>query len=168
MGNGDHSINLIPSSEEETYRMASKKIRNSMIFNFNDIPSHNYAEYLANTTIFHLNATYHLFEKKTFMQKLANLYENEIHQGQLSSSALQDHWHIQFLLVVALGKLFLGKGASQLGPPGAADFLCAMKLKPDVSDFYDEDPTLGTEILCLEALYLLSADMRKSSYVSVG
>jgi proline utilization trans-activator len=75
-------------------------------------------------------------------------------------------WRVQFFLVVAFGKLFLRRGPSDLGPPGAIDFLHAMKLKPDVLDLWD-DPILSIEILCMISLYLFAIDVRSSAYTFV-
>lgn len=70
------------------------------------------------------------------------------------------------LLVFAFGKLFLRRGASNLGPPGATDFLRAMRLLSDGLKLWD-DPILHIEVLCLSSLYLQTADMRGAVYVFV-
>lgn len=89
------------------------------------------------------------------------------HYSGNQSSEGKDLWHVQFLLVVAFGKLFLRRGASTLGPPGAVEFLQAIKLKPDVLELW-EDPVLSIEILCLISLYLFTVDMRSSAYTFVS
>jgi hypothetical protein len=68
---------------------------------------------------------------------------------------------------MAFGKLILGRGASALGPPGAAEFLRAMKKIPDISSFSHEDPIMEIEVICLITLYLFSADMRTTAYALV-
>ncbi|EXJ81572.1 hypothetical protein A1O1_07636 [Capronia coronata CBS 617.96] len=155
-------INLIPSSEEATYAMGSASVRNSLSLNANDIPTRDYAEFLTNTTLFHLGPTYHLFEKESFMHKLDTFYKN----GS-TAEALVDLWHVQFLVVIAFGKLFLRRGASSLGPPGASDVIRALQLLPGILDSW-EDPVLYVEVLCLLSLYLLTADIRGSAYVMIG
>ncbi|KIV86015.1 hypothetical protein PV11_01658 [Exophiala sideris] len=106
--------------------------------------------------------TYHLFEKESFMRKL-----NDFYQTSPTIEALADLWHVQFLLVIAFGKLFLRRGASSLGPPGARDVIRALQLKPDISDSW-EDPILYVEVICLLSLYLLTADIRGTAYVFIG
>jgi proline utilization trans-activator len=161
---GDYvHINLIPKSEEETYKMASASIRDSLPLLDNELPSREYATYLSETTSFHLGEIYHVFEKDSFMLKLHQFYDEGWDNIR---KPLKDLWHVQLLLVIAFGKLFLRRGASSLGPPGASDFLRALRLQPDVLDIWD-DAVLRVEILCLISLYLLTADMRATAYVVV-
>ncbi|KAK5021771.1 hypothetical protein LTS07_010666 [Exophiala sideris] len=155
-------INLVPPSEEATYAMGSASVRKSSSLDAYDLPTREYAEFLTNTTLFHLGATYHLFEKESFMCKL-----NDFYKTSPTTEALVDLWHVQFLLVIAFGKLFLRRGASSLGPPGARDVIRALQLKPDISDSW-EDPILYVEVICLLSLYLLTADIRGSAYVFIG
>ncbi|KAH8811331.1 fungal-specific transcription factor domain-containing protein [Xylogone sp. PMI_703] len=156
------TVDLIPSSEEDTYSMASASIRDSLSSTPLDFPSRDYAEYLTNTTAFHLEPVYHIFVKHSFMQKLDQFYEEQSFVDPPKSL-----WLVQFFLVVAFGKLFLRRGASALGPPGAKDFLQAMRLKSDLLDFCD-DPVLGIEVLCLISLYLFTADIRSAAYTFIG
>ena len=137
-------------------------MRNSLLLDPNDLPTREYAEFLTNTTIFHLGSTYHLFQKESFMHNL-----DEFYTTNPTTDGLIDMWHVQFLLVVAFGKLFLRRGASSLGPPGAKDVVRALRLKPDVSDSWQE-PVLYVEVLCLLSLYLLTADIRETAYVFVS
>lgn len=151
-------MNLIPNSEEETYTMASALTRDSLPLVQDELPSRHYAKYLAETVLFHLGDIYHVFDRETFMEQLDHFYD----EG-LCNKPLKGLWSVQFLLVIAFGKLFLRRGASSLGPPGASDFLRAMKLQPDVLDLWD-DPILRIEILFLISLYLNTSDMRATAY----
>jgi proline utilization trans-activator len=155
----DIPIDLIPKSEEETYEMASASIRDSLPLVQDEMPSREYAKYLSETVLFHLGDTYHVFEKESFMEMLNAFYDHD--------QPLKHLWHMQLLLVIAFGKLFLRRGASSLGPPGAADFLRALRLQPDVLDLWS-DPVLRMEILCLITLYLNTADMRPTAYTFVN
>jgi proline utilization trans-activator len=157
----DVPINLVPMSEEETYTMASVSIRQSLSLVDNDLPSREYAKYLSETTLFHLGEIYHIFEKESFMMKLNQFYDED-----WENTPLKDLWHVQLLLVIAFGKLFLRRPASSLGPPGAGDFLRALRLQSDVLDLWD-DAILRIEVLCLISLYLLTADMRPTAYTFV-
>lgn len=158
----DAFIDLIPSSEEDTYSMASATTRDSLSSLDAAFPSRDYAEYLTNTTLFHLEPMYHLFVKASFMQNLEECYD-ALELGKKPPTSL---WMVQFFLVVAFGKVFLRRGASSLGPPGAIDFLHAMKLRSGMLDLWEE-PSLGIEILCLVSLYLLTADIRSAAYTFV-
>lgn len=142
--------------------MASTPFNRSGPFNESDYATFEYAEFLANTTAFHLGFTYYFFDKARFMQRMRHAFTSD--GIYIPSDGL---WHAQFLLVIAFGKLILGRGGSEFGPPGSIDFLRAMKHLPDISGFYHEDPILGVEILCLASLYLFSADMRNAAYASV-
>jgi proline utilization trans-activator len=152
-------INLIPNSEEDTYKMASASVRESLLLARDEMPSREYARYLAETVLFHLGDIYHVFDKESFMEMLDAFYDHD--------QPLKDLRHIQLLLVIAFGKLFLRRGASPLGPPGAADFLRALRLQSDILDLWD-DPILRVEILCLISLYLNTADMRPTAYTFVS
>jgi hypothetical protein len=157
----DVSINLVPESEEETYGMASASIRKSLNLVDDELPSREYAKYLAETVLFHLGDIYHLFEKESFMSKVTQFYDSGRHKQPLKGL-----WPTQLLLVIALGKACLQRGASSLGPPGAAEFLRAVRLQTDVLDLWS-DTILHMEILCLTSLYLLFSDMRETAYTFV-
>jgi proline utilization trans-activator len=139
--------------------MASASVRESLPLAQDEMPSREYAKYLAETVLFHLGDIYHVFDKESFMEMLNAFYDH--------NQPLKHLWHMQLLLVIAFGKLFLRRGASSLGPPGAADFLRALRLQPDVLDLWD-DPILRIEVLCLITLYLNTADMRPTAYTFVS
>ena len=141
--------------------MGSASVRNSLSLDADQLPTHEYAEYLTNTTLFHLGPVYHVLDKEEFMGKLDEFYAKDSPNKHLT-----DLWHMQFLLVIAFGKLFLRRGASSLGPPGAEDVIRALRLKSDLLDVWEE-PVLSVEVLCLMSLYLLTADIRGSAYVFV-
>jgi hypothetical protein len=70
------------------------------------------------------------------------------------------------LIVIALGKLFLGKGASNDGPPGMRDFLrSATTLPSNIALSYD--PLMAAETLYLLAIYAQAADMHNAAYLYV-
>lgn len=157
----DVAINLVPLSEEETYRLASGTIRSSIFpleSTDTDMPSRSYTKYLAETVLYHLGDIFHIFDRDTFMAKIDDFYDDGSSDQPLSTL-----WHVQLLLVIAFGKLFLRRGASALGPPGAVDFLRALSLQNDVLDLW-ADPSLKIETLCLVTLYLMCCDMRATAY----
>lgn len=155
-------MNLTPNSEEDTYKIASTTCRSQLSVDAEAYPSSEYAEHLVNTALFHVGSTYHLFDIASFKQKLSEFYTASDNDREIPRL-----WNVQLLLVIALGKMFLGKGSSEFGPPGATDFLRSLKMKRDILE-YHEDPLLSIEIHCLRALYLFSADMRDAAYATVG
>lgn len=160
----DVPINLVPNSEEETYKMASATIRSSpfpLAGTDTDMPSRSYTKYLSETALFHLGDIFHVFDRESFMAKIDQFYDDGSSDRPLSTL-----WHVQLLLVIAFGKLFLRRGASPLGPPGATDFLRALTLQTDILDLWG-DPILRIETLCLTTLYLMSCDMRATAYYFV-
>lgn len=78
-------------------------------FDNDNIPSLDIAEYLTRTILFHLSSAYH-FDTEGFLQELRLYYHNRKSGQQMSSSL----WNIRFLLVIAFGKLLLGRGVSTL------------------------------------------------------
>jgi hypothetical protein len=154
-------INLVPRSEEQTYIMASPTVRAALSSENaagDDLPSREYAKYLAETTLFHLGQLYHIFDRNSFMASLDTFYDNDCRMTPENKL-----WFIQLLLTIAFGKLFLRKPLSALGPPGASDFLSALKMQSDMLDYWD-DPLTWVENLLLISIYLNTADMRASAY----
>lgn len=143
--------------------MASAFVRNSVTSSqLAALPPLNTIQYLAETLLFHIGDLYHIFDRENFSIRLRNLYATGGHLRPLDQL-----WHVQLLLVIAFGKLFLGRSATQLGPPGALEFVHAMRVKQSIQDAWT-DQILYLEILCLMALYLNTSDMRANAYVTVG
>jgi proline utilization trans-activator len=154
----DINVNLAPQQEGGDYLLASMNFNDGGPLDDDDVPLKDYAEYLMTTTIFHLGSIYHLFDKEEFLAKLTLFYEKGT--PIVDGSNL---WHVEFLLIMALGKLLLAREASKLGPPGAAEFLKAMKLLPSIANMYRER-VLSTEILCCVSMYLHCVDMRSAAH----
>lgn len=114
------------------------------------------------TTLFHLGFIFYVVDKQKFLHRLKDFYKSKANLRPLSTV-----WHAQVLLFIAMGKLFIRNGASELGPPGSAEFLRAMELIPDSRTLHS-DPLLSIETLCLASLYLLSSDAREVAYSTVG
>jgi proline utilization trans-activator len=151
----DASVDLTPQQEGGSYRMASVDFNSAGPFE-DDVPSRDYAEYLMTTTLFHFGSIHHLFDEERFLVRLRKFYE-------FPNSDLSDLWHVEFLLVMALGKLLLGRETCEWGPPGAVEFLRAMRLLPNVTNMYREQ-ILSTEILCCVGVYLYCCDMRSAAH----
>jgi hypothetical protein len=123
------------------------------------VPSRDYVEYLANAVDFHLGSTYHLFDKRSFTLRLDNYYEALIKVDERSGKLE----HIQILLVIAFGRLILGRQATEFGPPGAEYFVDAMELLPRATALHRQ-PILAIEVLCFISLYLQCVDMRNAAF----
>ncbi len=72
-------------------------------------------------------------------------------------------WFIHFLVIMALGKAFIGEKNRGTSPPGAEYFTRAFMMLPDYS-FMWKDPCTSAELLCAIALYLQSIDWRTSAH----
>lgn len=128
-----------------------------------DLPSSDYATYLANTVKFHISQTYHIFDESKLAQTLSKIYDNDTQQSG-PHSRLE---YVQYLIVMALGKALLSRIGSNAPPPGSEYFKQAMAIFPDVTALH-QDPILAVEICCGLALYLQSIDHRNSAYLYVG
>ena len=157
-------INLVPVSEEETYSMASSSVRGSLplLDPASDLPPYQYAKYLAETTFFHLGDIFHIGDRAAVATELAGMYRLGYEKRPLFSLG-----QVYCLLIIAFGKLFLRRGASSFGPPGAKEFLWALKLLSDPLNMWN-DSLQYLEVLCLTALYLNTADMRANAYTTVS
>lgn len=146
--------------------MGSESVRNAIGLGSDptafQLPPLQRTKYLAETAYFHLGELYHVFDRDRFMAQVDDFYQSGSHQRPLHSI-----WHAQLLLVIAFGKLFLQRGASALGPPGATDFLRAIQLQSDDLDV-GQDPVTKIEVLCMISLYLNTLDMRASAYYYIG
>lgn len=124
-----------------------------------DLPTEDYAEYLASTVSFTMSPLYHLYDKEAFLKNLRRFY-SEKNAGQEIST---DLWCIQMLVVFAFGKSILAREAGPSGLTGAAYFAKAVEALPDSHRLYQE-PILSIEILCMFALLMQAMDMRFAAY----
>lgn len=130
-------------------------------FSKRELPSFDHALYLMNTVKFHIGQLYHLFDEATFTDGLHAFY-----RGRTTEIPHFNLWYVQYLLVIAFGKLFLVQSAPEDAPPGAIFFARAMKLLPDIKDLYD-DILISVEILCGISFFLQCIDHRNAAYVYV-
>ncbi|PMD32536.1 hypothetical protein L207DRAFT_518459 [Hyaloscypha variabilis F] len=72
----------------------------------------------------------------------------------------------KLLLVVALGRLFLERGASSSGPPGIREFLQGADLPSTL--VLRQDPVIALETLCMLAIYAQAADMHEVACLHTG
>ncbi|RDW71016.1 hypothetical protein BP6252_07579 [Coleophoma cylindrospora] len=125
-----------------------------------NLPPKDYIIHLAQIADFHLNTNYLVFDYPAFLD-------------QLNSTPLQslkkasEVWHVKLLMVIALGRLFLGRGATSFGPPGIREFLQGVNALPS-NVVISQDPLMAIETLCLLATYAEAADMHSAAYLFSG
>jgi hypothetical protein len=125
------------------------------------LPNIDYAIHLVNMVKFHCSPMFHLFDEEAFMEGVHAHYKGEGRQTGL----VQQLWFIHFMLILAFGKALTtgGKSNKSNQPPGAAFFMHAIRLLPNMTVLWDE-PVEGAEILCCIALYLHCIEHRGSAY----
>lgn len=124
-------------------------------------PSIDYAIFLINAVKFHLMQLLHLFDEEDFNAKLQLFYANPD-----STSAKDDLWYVNFLLIIAFGKALVQHRHQGPRPPGAGFFEEAQRLLPN-TDALCREPIMAMEILCCIALYQHALDSRNAAHVTV-
>ncbi|KAL4874888.1 fungal-specific transcription factor domain-containing protein [Aspergillus karnatakaensis] len=145
-----------------TYDLQWNGLRSPAIPDVRGLPSLDHALFLINATKFHTGQIFHLFHEPTFMAQLNHFYEDP--ETHIHTSGL---WFIHFLVIIALGKAFVGTKARGKSPPGAEYFIRAFMMLPDYS-FLLKDACTSAEVLCAFALYLQSVDWRTSAHNMIG
>ena len=125
-----------------------------------NLPPKEHIVHLAGVVDFHLNANYCVFNHQAFEEQLSSVSTQDL----LTATGI---WRVKLFLVVALGKLFLEKGATDLGPPGIREFLQGVHTLPS-NIVLCEDPLMATETLCLLTIYAQAADMHIMAYLYVS
>lgn len=121
------------------------------------LPHHAYIQHLAGVADFHLNAITYAFDYPAFTRQLR----------QTASSSLNETlsiWQTKTLAVIAVGKLFLEKGATEQGPPGIQEFLQCVASLPSAIDLM-RNPMAAMEMLCLLAFYAHFVDIHIAAYL---
>jgi proline utilization trans-activator len=153
----------ITSVDAQAFTLDWPSVRGSMLQQKADIPSRDYAIYLTNTVKFHLGQTYHLFEESSFLAGVHEYYSCSTPSDPTDQTRL---WHVQFLLVMALGQALLAPVTSGKSPASNNLVARALELLPDAHGLY-RDPIISIELLCCLSLYLQSIDHRNSAYLYV-
>ncbi|KAL3474891.1 fungal-specific transcription factor domain-containing protein [Aspergillus californicus] len=141
-----------------TYNLQWDGLRSPIVPDIRGLPSLDQALFLINATKFHTGQIFHLFDEPSFMAQLHRFYENP--EQHIRTKGL---WFIHFLVIIALGKAFIGAKSRGNTPPGAEFFTTAFMMLPDYS-FLWKDPCTAAELLCSMALYLQSIDWRVSAH----
>ncbi|KAE9382229.1 hypothetical protein N431DRAFT_476868 [Stipitochalara longipes BDJ] len=116
--------------------------------------------HLAQVADFHLNANCLFLNFSGFLQRLNGA---SIKSLQTASGV----WRVKLLLVIALGRFFLERGATSSGPPGIREFLQGTHDLPPTL-ILRQDPVIALETLCLLAIYSQAADMHEVAYLYTG
>jgi proline utilization trans-activator len=123
------------------------------------LPPRSYIVHLAQVAEFHLNSNQFCFDHRVFLEQMDR-------SSQQLASLRSGLLLTKVLVVIALGKLFLGKGASDDGPPGIRDFLRSANTLPS-NTVFSHDPSMAAETLYLLAIYAQAADMHHVAYLYV-
>ena len=124
------------------------------------LPPKSHISHLAQVCDFHLNATYYCFDSAAFQEQL--------NRGDLSSTVSNSSiWNSKIQAILALGKLFLEKGASASGPPGIREYQQAAEALPTTIQL-SQDPLAAIETLLLLSIYSQAADMHNVAYLYVS
>ena len=147
--------------EGQTYDLGWDGRRGLAEFDETTLPTSDFALFLINAVKFHCCQIFHLLDEQDFMHNFSN-YHDPLRRGDCP-----DLWHIHYLLILALGKAFIVRVGQNRRPPGATEYVQAMKLLPDTM-YLCNNPIQSLEILCCAAIYLQCLDMRASAYSLVS
>ena len=123
------------------------------------LPSKEYVAHLAGIANFHLHSIHLLFDHGSFLEQFDSIFPP-------SPQPLSKLQYSRFLLIIAVGKLFLEKGASESGPPGVDEFLQGANALPPII-VLSRDPLTAVETLCLLAFYAQAADLHELAFLYV-
>jgi hypothetical protein len=127
------------------------------------LPSESDSRRLLDLFLSYLNITQHFLDPRAFIDTMALLFQSEAtRQAQMGKI-----WFVQYLLVMAVGKL-LDKDTRSYNPfPGVAYFTEAMRLLPPLHQL-GKFGVISVEILCLVTMYLQWCDCKHDAYVHVS
>ena len=126
-----------------------------------NLPSKDYAIFLAYTVKYHLGSLYDIIDHDVFHQHLHEFYDNP-------AEVAKEHryWFSQFLFVLAFGEAF-SKTESNEEVPGLSYAPRALSLIPTLVPI-DKGSRPAVEALCLAALYLQAVDLRLMAFQLVS
>lgn len=111
----------------------------------------------------YMGGNQHFLDTRSFSDHLTLLFEGP----GTRSAQMKTTWFIQYLLVMAMGKLMDDDTATSSDLPGAAYFAEAMRRLPPLHKL-GECGVTSVEILCLVTTYLQWCDRRHDAYLYVG
>ncbi|ETS86216.1 hypothetical protein PFICI_00044 [Pestalotiopsis fici W106-1] len=128
-----------------------------------DLPSEQDSHRLLGLFLSYMGVNQHYLDPRTFVDTMAELFQSptsRLHQ-------MKTMWFIQYLLIMAMGKL-MDTDTETSGPhPGVSYFAEAMRLLPQQYELGSHG-VISVEILCLVALYLQWCDRKHDAYLYVG
>jgi proline utilization trans-activator len=127
-----------------------------------DWPSLEGAHELLDRVLRALGQLQHLFEPRSFSDKLSNAFET-----QPPTVDRNDCWYLEMLMVLAIGELLGGTLQQGEHLPGSSYYLEALKNLPSFVALRSTGMT-AIEVLGLMAFYQQCADRRNDAYLSVG
>lgn len=154
-----HDANL--GIEGTAYRMSAAINDELQLPHLPDLPAREHMDYLYDSFRFHLCTNYHFLDTGAF-------------QAQLDFHFQSPHWealnqspeYSQILMVIAFGKMLLGRQSTDFGPPGSEFCVAAIQHLPSLVQMH-QTAIRSIEVLCLVSLYLQCAEMRNAAYLYV-
>lgn len=125
-------------------------------------PTEEEAELLLHTVLTSIGSLQHLFDPRSVSDHLS--LDCMGHEPHVDPSNL---WHVELLLVFAVGELLLGRLGDDASFPGEKYFMEAMHNMPGISHL-NASGTRGIEIMGLLTFYLQCADRKDDAYVYVS
>ncbi|KAM0713407.1 hypothetical protein Q7P37_010369 [Cladosporium fusiforme] len=110
----------------------------------------------------YMGVTQHFLDDRAFVDNLILFFRSPRSQSQLRGSL----WYLQYLLILAMGKLLDDTPGATL-PPGAEYFAEALRRLPPLHEL-GAYGAIGVEILALIATYLQWVGKKQDAYLYVG
>lgn len=110
----------------------------------------------------YMGTNQHFLDPRTFSDNLTLLYQNSATQQQQKTTM----WFVQYLLVMAMGKLMDNDTASTRNLPGSSYFAEAMRRLPPLHKL-GGCGIIAVEVLCLATTYLQWCNRRHDAYLYV-
>ncbi|KIV82671.1 hypothetical protein PV11_04765 [Exophiala sideris] len=152
-------VQHIGESQRSTYEFSRHTERGNGVI-VTSLPPKSYISHLAQVCDFRLNPSQYCFDLLKFQKRLD---KSDLSSLETTSSV----WHANILAILALGKLFLEKGASVIGPPGVREFQRAISVLP-TTIILSQDPLTTIQTLLLLSMYSQAADMHSVAYLYTG
>ncbi|KAF4966160.1 hypothetical protein FSARC_6119 [Fusarium sarcochroum] len=127
------------------------------------LPSEQHARRLLEAVVFFIGHTQYHFDAREISDRISYLAKESANrsQGHLSSPEL-----IEVILIVAIGKLFLGEFDEEK-LPGSSLFAFTQRNIPHLGELCNLG-RLGIELLALMAVYLQNSDQEKEAYIYIS
>ncbi|KAJ9655688.1 hypothetical protein H2198_005485 [Neophaeococcomyces mojaviensis] len=152
-----------PDGPGEALASLSRHTLLSINLNAAELPSEDAAQELLDTVLSSIGQLQHFFDPREFSDRLAQAYQfRDFTTGKV------DIWHIEMLLVLAVGRVLQSKYQNdRKQPPGFHYFLAARSAMPDLCTLRATG-TIAIEVLGLTAFYLQCVGHREDAYIHSG